>query len=260
MTIEQMKERKKELGYTNAKISELTGIPLGTVQKVFSGATASPRYETLFALEKLLRPKDTYIDYIGESVTPYVAKGQGTYTLDDFEKIPEEFHVELIDGVFYDMCAPTVTHQMIASFIHNKLFNHISRKKGLCLTFTAPIGVQLDCDDKTVMIPDVIIVCDRSKVIRRFIYGAPDFVLEILSPSTRRRDLSLKLHKYLNAGVREYWIIDPDKKKVMVYDLEGDEFPTIYGFDATVPVKILNNECEIDLQEMYEYIRFLYEQ
>lgn len=259
MTIQEMKDRKRELGYTNAQISELTGIPLGTVQKIFSGATTAPRYDTLFALDKLLRPKDTYSDYSSESVTPYVAKGQGTYTIDDFEKIPEEFRIELIDGVIYDMCAPTVTHQMITGYIFNKISNHINNKKGSCLSFIAPIGVQLDCDDKTVIQPDVSIVCDRSKVIRRFIYGAPDFVLEVLSPSTKRRDLTLKPHKYQNAGVREYWIIDPEKKKVMVYDLEGNEFPVIYGFDAQVPVKVLNNECEIDFHEMYEYIRFLYE-
>lgn len=259
MTIQEMKEKKRELGYSNAQIAELTGIPLGTVQKIFSGATVSPRYETISMLEKLFSPSKSPDSYISESPQSYsFTKKQGEYTLEDYYKIPDDQRVELIDGVIYDISAPTSAHQLIAGIAYAQLYNHVSSKKGRCIPFISPIDVQLDCDDKTMVQPDVIIVCDRSKVINRCVYGAPDFVLEVLSPSTRKKDMALKMYKYQNAGVREYWLVDPDKRKVMVYDLEHDSFPTLYGFDCKVPVAIWNGECEIDFQEIYENIRFLY--
>ena len=77
----------------------------------------------------------------------------------------------------------------------------------------APMDVQLDCDEKTMVEPDVLIVCDRDKIVNRCVYGAPDFIIEILSNSTKKKDSVIKLNKYLNAGVREYWMIDPTKKE-----------------------------------------------
>ena len=130
---------------------------------------------------------------------------------------------------------------------------------GECLPMIAPMDVQLDCDDRTMVEPDVLIVCDREKIINRCVYGAPDFIIEILSKSTKKKDSVIKLNKYLNAGVREYWMIDPDKQKVIVYDFEHDEYPVIYGFDAKVPVGIWNGELEIDFAEVYDHVKFLYE-
>lgn len=258
MNTQEMKERKKELGYTDAQISALTGVPVNTIQKFFSGVTPSPDYETLAALEQLLSSKKPWDPLIGESFASYSStRHQGEYTLEDYYNLPDDCRAELIDGVFYDMAPPSCPHQLIAGFFFNQLFNHITTKKGKCLPMISPVGVQLDCDDKTMVEPDVIIICDRNKVIRRCVCGAPDFILEVLSPSTRRKDLSIKLYKYMNAGVREYWLIDPMKKKVMVYHLEQDEFPSIYGFDARIPVAVLGNECQIDFQEMNDYISFL---
>ena len=107
--------------------------------------------------------------------------------------------------------------------------------------------------------PDVLIVCDRDKIIDRCVYGAPDFIIEVLSDSTKRKDSFVKLNKYLDAGVREYWMIDPVRKTVVVYDFEHDEYPILYGFDARVPVRIWDGELEIDFSEVYGHIRFLYE-
>lgn len=259
MTIQEMKRRKKELGYSNSQIAELSGVPLGTVQKVFSGATSSPRYETLRALEQVL--KDTpplHANLIQESKVPYLTKKQGEYTLDDYYQIPDEYRVELIDGVIYDMTAPASVHQLIAGLIFAKLLAYVSGKNGNCIPIISPIDVQLDCDTRTMVQPDVIIVCDRDKVINRCVYGAPDFVLEILSPSTRKKDMVTKLNKYMDADVREYWMIDPDKKIVLVYDFEHDNYPVIYGFDSKIPVAIWENDCKIDFKEVYEYVRFLY--
>lgn len=257
MTIQEMKERKKELGYTYAQISELSGVPLGTVQKVFNGATSSPRYETLQALERLLGGSGDA--YIREAQSIYAMKQQGEYTLEDYYEIPDDIRVELIDGVFYNMTAPTSPHQLIAGFIYAKLLGHVMGNKGTCLPMISPLDIQLDCDDKTMVQPDVIIVCDRDKIINRCVYGAPDFVIEVLSKSTRKKDMVTKLNKYMNAGVREYWMIDPINKKVIVYDFEHEEYPVIYGFDAKIPVQIWDGECVIDFQEVYEHIRFLYE-
>ena len=119
--------------------------------------------------------------------------------------------------------------------------------------------VLLYCDEKTMVEPDVVVVCDRDKIIDRCIYGAPDFIIEVLAKSTRKKDSVIKLNKYLNAGVREYWMIDPEKKKVIVYDFEHDEYPVVYGFDAKVPVGIWDGAMEIDFAEVYEHARFLYE-
>lgn len=257
MTIQEMKERKRELGYTYSQIADLSGVPFGTVQKVFNGTTSSPRYETLQALEKLLgAPQNVFIK---EEQTAYLTKKQGEYTLEDYYEIPDDIRVELIDGVIYNMTAPTSLHQLIAGFIYAKLLGHIMSHKGECLPLISPLDVQLDCDDKTMVQPDVIIVCDRDKIINRCVYGAPDFVIEVLSKSTRKKDTVIKLNKYMNAGVREYWMIDPVKKKVIVYDFEHDEYPVIYGFDAKIPVQIWEGVCVIDFQEVYEHIRFLYE-
>ena len=123
----------------------------------------------------------------------------------------------------------------------------------------APVDVQLNCDNRTMVEPDVIVVCNRDKIIRRCVYGAPDFIVEVLSPSTKKKDLTIKLNKYTEAGVKEYWLVDPDAKRVMVYRFEEDVVLNIYGFDSKVPVGIFDGKCEIDFAELYKQIAFLYE-
>ncbi len=273
MKIEELKKKKKELGYSNANLAELSGVPLGTIQKVFSGATAAPRRATLLALERILCPEGNArlippqpyktgsqpIPMVCEPQAAYSYDHQGTYTLDDYYALPDERRVELIDGVFYDMTAPATFHQLIGGLIHRRFLTYVAANKGTCVPFISPVDVQLDRDDKTMLEPDVIVVCDRDKIIRRCIYGAPDLVIEVLSPSTRRKDMIIKLNKYLCAGVREYWIIDPDQETVTVYDFEHDHFPICYTFDDTVPVMIWDGKCQIDFREIRDYIAFIYE-
>lgn len=262
MTIQEMKERKKELGYSYAQISELSGVPLGTIQKIFNGATISPRYDTLQALEKVLDEKSySMVDMLKEPRITYGVKKkqQGEFTLEDYYEIPDDIRVELIDGVLYTMNSPTSAHQLIAGVIYTKLFTYVMEKKGKCIPMISPIDVQLDCDEKTMVQPDVIVVCDRDKVINQCVYGAPDFVVEVLSKSTKKKDSVTKLNKYMNAGVKEYWMIDPKRKSVIVYNFESDIYPVIYGFDAKISVSIWGEDCIIDFAEVYEYIRFLYE-
>lgn len=206
-------------------------------------------------VENMMQP-----DRVAEAVT-YLSekKKQGEYTISDYYAIPEDVRAELIDGVIYDMAPPLSVHQLLSAKIHGYLARYIEKKGGSCIPFFAPIGVQLDKDDKTIVEPDILIVCDRNQITRRRIYGAPDFVIEILSESTKKKDSYLKLMKYQNAGVREYWLVDPEKKKVIVYDFEQEEIPKIYGFDTRVPVGIFGGECKVDFAEIYEEIRFIYE-
>ena len=276
MTIEEMRQRKRELGYTNQMIAERSGIPLSTVQKVFAGATSSPRRETIEALGRALEKdksavyedpvtSDRMVNETSEAYNVNAEDGNSSeaenrlYTLEDYLRLPDDQRVELIDGVFYDMAAPTTIHQSIAGFLHKKFLDFVMANKGPCFPFISPVDVQLDCDDKTVVQPDVLVVCDRTKYKNGRVFGAPDLVIEVLSPSTRRKDMQLKMYKYAGAGVREYWMVDPEKKLVVQYDLEHLGIPAVYNFQSLIPVLIWDSACRIDLGEMDETIGFLWE-
>lgn len=188
-----------------------------------------------------------------------VRRTQGEYTIEDYFNLPDDERKELIDGVFYDMASPTHIHQFLAAEIYRSISDFIERKKGACLPFVAPLDVQLDCDDKTIVQPDVLIICDKNKLKYGRIYGAPDFVVEVLSPSTGKKDRFIKSMKYADAGVKEYWIVVPDKKRVFVYDLVGDAPAQIYCFGNKVPVGIFDGGCEVDFKRIYERMQVLYE-
>lgn len=267
MTVEEMRNRKRQLGYSYEKIAQLSGVPLSTVQKILGGATKAPRYSTLQQLERIFliageekKPSYGYAGMIREESVYHTGKEQGDYTLEDYYGMPEEKRAELIDGVIYDMSAPSSLHQAIAARVWKQIDDYIEKEKGTCIPLFAPVDVQLDRDDRTMVQPDVLVVCDRGKFRGGVVYGAPDFVVEILSASTRRKDAYLKLSKYQSAGVREYWIVDPEKKKVIVYDLANDEIPVICGFEDKIPVRILDGRCTIDFAVIYEYVQFLYEE
>lgn len=259
MTIDEMKERKRELGYSYEQIAELAHLPVGTVQKVLGGITKSPRYDTLKALEEVFAPEQ--VTMVQKTQPVYTAqKRQGEYTIEDYFALPDERRVELIDGVIYDMAAPTGLHQILADELCSAFKNYIRSKKGKCIPVTSPLDVQLDCDDKTMVQPDVVIICDRDKFKYGRIYGAPDLVAEVLSPSTAKRDVYLKVGKYMEAGVRECWIVDPVKKRVYVHDFESDGVVMdMYTFYDEIPVKIFDGECKVNFCEIYEYVEFLYE-
>jgi Uma2 family endonuclease len=249
-------------------IAELSGVPYGTVQKIFGGETTSPRYETIQALQKFFEESTggfAVQDFVEESVA-YSAtrtdtkdvKGagesrKGDKTLEDYLALPEGARVEMINGEFYDMAAPTTEHQDIAGELFVELKNHVRKNMGGCHPFIAPVDVQLDCDDKTMVQPDVMIVCDKNKITKSRIVGAPDFIAEVLSPTNIFMDTAIKLSKYEKAGVREYWVISPELEKVLVNVFERDEAPKEYTFDDDIPVAIWNGECVISFRKLLEY-------
>ena len=279
MTVEEMKARKRELGMTNEELAARSGVPLGTVQKVLSGATKAPRLKTLLALENVLRkgrgfeaermysfhrlPEDPAggTDGVAETPAPYTyKKKQGEYTLEDYYALPEDRRVELIDGVIYDMSAPSNLHQVLSGYLFRRLADYVDDHDGNCMVYIAPFAVQLDRDDRTMVEPDIAVVCDRNKLKRFGLCGEPDMIVEILSPSSRRTDITVKFRKYLDAGVREYWLVYPEEKKIVAYhDLQGDQIPTVYTFEDNVPVHIWQDTCRVDFAEIYSRIRFLYE-
>ena len=173
------------------------------------------------------------------------------YTYTDYCTWDDDVRWELIDGVPYMMSAPNRRHQEILMQLSNLLWNFLKGKP--CKVYVAPFDVRLNADtrDDTVVQPDVLVVCDRSKLDGKACVGAPDLAIEILSKSSSMRDRTIKLNRYLQAGVREYWIVDPDKNTVSVNILKNGKYVTrTYGGDATIPVHVLEG-CKIALPEVF---------
>lgn len=259
MNIPLMEYYREVKGYTYDKVSELSGIPAEKVQMILEGEDY-PGYEEEKALEEALRPDgasgEGYPDVFCEAGTSYQAE-KGSYTLKDYYALPDDQRVELIDGVFYDMSAPSTGHQTAAVQIFVQINDYIRKKKGKCRVLVAPVDVQLDCDDRTMVQPDVLIICDKDKITPRCIMGAPDFIIEILSKSTAKKDMVLKLRKYKAAGVREYWMVDTKRRKVIVYFFEEDTQPAIYGLKDKVPVGIYGKELLIDFAQVEEELVYI---
>uniref|UniRef100_UPI004055C393 Uma2 family endonuclease n=1 Tax=Agathobacter sp. TaxID=2021311 RepID=UPI004055C393 len=161
-----------------------------------------------------------------------------TYTVDYIYSLPEGKRAELIDGVVYDMAPPSFTHQKLINKLSQQITNYIDSKKGNCEVVPAPFAVFLNADDKTYVEPDISVICDKNKLNDRGCNGSPDFIIEIVSPSSRKMDYSTKNALYSNAGVREYWIVDPAKERTTVYRYEEDSAPMIFSFDQSITVGI----------------------
>ena len=302
MTIDEMNEAKEKYRYTNEMISQKSGVPLPTVQKVLSKTTKRPRYNTMVALEAVFKraDKDRYYEWTGEygssqvkesglaydlygtgdpattdttyalgEITEYSEEGlpihprykipirkQGDYTTDDLDKIPDDVRVELIDGVIYDLASPTSMHQTIIGTVFTIMNMYsISHGRG-CMPYISPLDTKFDRGKKTKVQPDLMVVCGADETKRDDDHEpetqAPDFIMEVLSPSSRKVDMLIKLNKYFKVGVREYWIVDPKEESVMVYDFENNEINVRYSFEDEVPVAISGGDLKIDFKIVKE--------
>ena len=174
----------------------------------------------------------------GAVIMPF---SKNVFTTADIEALPEGVRAELINGEMFMMASPTRTHQKLLMEITVKIYNHIASKKGKCEVYAAPFAVYLHNDDKTYVEPDVIVVCNADKLDEKGCHGAPDFVVEIVSPGSYKMDEILKLAEYRKAGVREYWIVDAERQQVKVYCFEGEEIVQEYSFEEEIPVGIFED-------------------
>lgn len=156
------------------------------------------------------------------------------YTSEDYWNLPDGQRAELIDGQLYDMAPPSRIHQKLLITLCTALSNHIAANDGSCEIYPAPFAVNLDEEDKNWVEPDISVICDPRKLTDRGCKGAPDFIIEIVSPSSRKMDYSTKNSLYSGANVREYWIVDPAKERTTVYHYEDDSAPVIIPFDQSI--------------------------
>lgn len=296
MTVDEMNSIKEKLGLTYQTICRESGVPIGTIQKVLSGTTKNPRAETMWRLEKALtglkQGHDMYYrDYFKRGHnTPVLCESMHVYksgsaqntaqrephliTVSERDALTDDRRTELIDGVLYDMSSPSMPHQDICKAVCAQIDRCITEHHSGCHSFMAPADVCLDRDEYTVVQPDVFVVCDKKQISRKNIQGAPAFILEVMSPSTRKMDKDIKFWKYLHAGVSEYWIIDPETKQVVVFDMtdkrsdvpdeegsaiQADPYQVaIYGFTDRIPLAISNGTCIIDMNPIREMLEELY--
>lgn len=166
-----------------------------------------------------------------------VIRKEETYTIEDIYALPEGERAELIDGQIYYLATPSRTHQRLLFSLSRKIADYIDAHQGTCEVDIAPFAVFLNNDDINYVEPDISVICDPSKLDEKGCHGAPDWIIEIVSPGSKQMDYYKKLFKYRTAGVREYWVVDPDKNIITVYNFESDTMEE-YSFGENVPVGI----------------------
>lgn len=166
-------------------------------------------------------------------------KQDSLYTLEDIYALPAPTRAELIDGQIYYMALPSTNHQRLLNYICTEINLYIRENNGQCEVFPAPFAVFLNKDNINYVEPDLSVVCSKDKLDEKGCNGAPDWIIEIVSPGSKSRDYMAKLFKYRTANVREYWIVDPEKQMITVYAFEKDEVEQ-YSFTEEVPSRIFS--------------------
>ena len=188
--------------------------------------------------------------------------GKRNFTYADYLKWPDDVRAEIIHGIAYMMSPPLTSHQRVSMRLSQFISNFLERKT--CEVFAAPFGVRLfpkeDMSDDTVVEPDIVVICDPSKIDERGCNGAPDLIIEILSPSSRRKDRSIKRELYQKANVREYWMISPEDREIEVHLFENNsikfygknepETPEDEKLPEIVPVFVLPG-LQIDINDIF---------
>ncbi len=171
-------------------------------------------------------------------------------TIEMLSEYGEIRNVELLDGEIVVNEVPAIKHHRLVKKLGRQIDRYIDDNQGECEAFAVGVNVRLDPRDKhSMLIPDIAVVCNPKIVKEDAIWGAPDWVLEVVSPITRHRDYNDKLHKYMSCGVREYWIVDPDKEMVTTYITGEPIMSKIYGFDEEIPVAIYDDKLKIRIND-----------
>ena len=182
-----------------------------------------------------------------------VIAGGKMYTFEDILALPEGERAELIDGEMFLMASPGRRHEDAVMWLSNQIFNYIRGKKGKCRVNSLSFAVFPKKDDKNYVEPDVTVVCDRDKLDDRGCNGAPEWVIEVVSPTSVKMDYERKKKLYQESGVEEYWIVDPGKEQVSVYRFQENDQVKEYSFKETVKVGIYE-DFSLDLEELKEYL------
>ena len=172
-------------------------------------------------------------------------------TMEDIYRLPEGSRAELIDGRIYAMAPPSRKHQRIVGELFAVIREYIRHKQGSCEVDIAPFAVFLSADESKYLEPDISVICDKDKLDDRGCNGAPDWIIEVVSPGSRVMDYYTKLSLYRESGVREYWIVDPMKQIVLVYDMEHDAAPAIYSLTDTIKANIYDMRYSIFIAYCY---------
>ncbi len=173
------------------------------------------------------------------------------YTTDDIYALPDGERAELIDGQIYMMGTPSRIHQKLVGQLSRIIGNYIESNHGSCEIYPAPFAVFIKKDDKNYVEPDISVICDKNKLSDRGCEGAPDFIIEIVSPSSRRMDYYKKCTLYAESGVREYWIVDPATEQTTLYRFEETDAPAIIPFNQDIPVGIYKN-LQINIADLLQ--------
>lgn len=169
-----------------------------------------------------------------------LSKTYEEYTIEDIYNLSDGQRAELIDGQIYYIAPPSRRHQLIILSLSRQLADYIDAKNGTCEVDIAPFAVFLNEDDKTYVEPDISVICDSGKLTDQGCKGAPDWIIEIVSPASRRMDYFTKLFKYHTSGVREYWLVDPIKNFVIVYNFDKSDSEQ-YTFADTIKAGIYDD-------------------
>jgi len=209
----------------------------------------------------VLEELERTIDKVKE---PAAAYGKQLFSYADYLTWTEDEMKEIINGIVYSFSAPVRKHVAATGAFFGKAWNYIKRRRGKCKIYSAPFDVRLSktgetADDKiyNVVQPDICVICDESKLDEKGCIGAPDLIVEVFSPSTRKRDANEKFLLYESSGVCEYWLVFPEAKAVTVFLLQpngkfddGTSYEVIKG-QTQVPVQTLEGLI-IDLEELFE--------
>lgn len=168
-------------------------------------------------------------------------KGGKGYTIADIEALPEGERAELIDGEIFRMDAPTWTHQEILVKLLLEIELYIRGNSGKCKVMPAPFAVYIKKDKSNYVEPDISVICDEEKKSEKGCQGAPDWIIEIMSPSSAKMDCERKVKLYRESGVREYWIVDVSQETVTVYDFEHKKEAVRYAFTERIKAGVFEN-------------------